>query len=217
MIVKLYISSSYFFPMIKCSKCGTNLPDGSKFCQKCGTKLAQQSSSPDINHEELKVDSMQTAKDTVNSKLKEPEINTSKRETHDTVKPEKENVGSSKTINTSSAAIVQGKNESEKKDTNQGKSPDPQKQFNEKDSNEPISDEKSKVSSVKESKEPSPAATSKPNLAPNQDSKKEILPENLSPLGKRLYELKMLYEHKIITEEEYNQRKKKALEDYINS
>ncbi len=40
---------------------------------------------------------------------------------------------------------------------------------------------------------------------------------NFSPQSKKLYELKMLYEHKIITEEEYNKRKKKALEDYINS
>ena len=195
--------------MITCSNCGTNMPDGSKFCQKCGTKLTQQSSSSDINNKELKADSKQTPKDNIISKSKEPDINSIKKETHDQVKPEDENVGSSKTINTSSAAISQIKHESEKKDNNIERSLEPQKEFNEKDSIEPISDE--------ESKEPSPVATSTSTSSPNQDSKKEISAANLSPLGKKLYELKMLNEHKIITEEEYNQRKKKALEDYINS
>jgi hypothetical protein len=80
-----------------------------------------------------------------------------------------------------------------------------------------VYNDKPKISSAQKENEPSPMVTGKSNISAAQESNKEVSPTNLSPLGKRLFELKMLNEHKIITDEEYSQRKKKVLEEYVNS
>ena len=92
-----------------------------------------------------------------------------------------------------------------------------EKSMNVTDEKAPVSNDKPKISNVQKESEPSPMVKMKYNISSPQSSNKDVSPKNLSPIGKRLHDLKMLNEHKIINDEEYNLKRKKILEEYINS
>ena len=203
--------------MITCPKCGTILPDGSKFCQKCGTKLTQQSGSSDLKSSQPRGDAESTSKDFITPKSKESESKSEKKESNEPLKPENKSVSSGQSINTHSGESDKDMNNSEKTDVHSGEPLETDKSMNDTGAKGAVSEDKSKISSTQIENEPSPMVTGKSNISAAQESNKEVSPTNLSPLGKRLFELKMLNEHKIITDEEYSQRKKKVLEEYVNS
>ncbi len=203
--------------MITCPKCGAILPEGSKFCQKCGTKLTQQSNPSDQKNNQPKGYTESTSKDSIKPKPKESEVKSEKKESNEPLKPENKSVSSGQSINTHSGESDKDMNNSEKTDVHSGEPLETDKSMNDTGAKGAVSEDKSKVSSTQIENEPSPMVTGKSNMSAARESNKEVSPANLSPLGKRLYELKMLNEHKIITDEEYGQRKKKVLEEYVNS
>ena len=202
--------------MITCPKCGTILPEGSKFCQKCGTKLTQQSGSSDLKSSQPKGDAESTSKDFITPKSKESESKSEKKESNELLKPENKSVSSGQSINTNSGESDKDMDNSEKTDVHSGEPLEIDKSLNDAGAKGAVSKDKSKISSAEKEKEPSTMISGKSNISSPQESNKEVSPASLSPLGKRLYELKMLNEHKIITDEEYSQRKKKVLEEYLN-
>lgn len=108
-------------------------------------------------------------------------------------------------------------NVSEKKEVHSKELLETEKSMNVTDEKAHASNDKPKKSNVQKENEPSTMVTGKSNISGAQESNKEVSQTNLIPLGKRLYELKMINEHKIITDGEYSQRKKKVLEEYVNS
>ena len=203
--------------MITCPKCGAILPEGSKFCQKCGTKLTQLSNPSDQKNNQPKGNTESTSKDSITPKPKETEVKSEKKESNEPLKTKNENVSSGRSVNDPNTAINHDTNESGRKDAHSMEPLEPEKSTNATDAKESVYNDKPKISSAHKENEPSPMVTGKSNISAAQESNKEVSPTNLSPLGKRLFELKMLNEHKIITDEEYSQRKKKVLEEYVNS
>ena len=205
--------------MITCPKCGTSLPEGSKFCQKCGTKLTQdQSTASDPKNNQTANVSGSKPTGMGTPKSMSPEVKEENKGSDNSVKPVKENASSSKSVNISSGKGTPNVAESEEEETISGQSDNEADPKPVKIAKEQRPQEKSEITSVPEAGNPTPEVTNKSQTASNPDVKKDTnSPNNLSPLGKKLYELKMLNEHKIIDDEEYLQRKRKLLQDYVNS
>lgn len=203
--------------MITCHKCGTILPEGSKFCQKCGTRLIQQSDSSDLKNSQPKGNTESTSKDFVTPKSTESKVKMEKKESSEPLKPKNENVSSGQSVNSPKVAINHDINESEKKVVHSREPLETEKSMNVTDENAPVSNDKPKISNVQKENEPSPMVKVKSDISSPQSLNKDVSPKNLSPIGKRLYDLKMLNEHKIINDEEYNLKRKKILDEYINS
>ncbi len=216
--------------MLTCPKCGSVFPDDSKFCQKCGTKLSQPVGN--ISHGANKEEKSNI---NISQDNKADSINLQNSPKAEPAKPlvsKTENIEAPVEKQSSSKEIIEAESEEGKDDeTIREEIPDKIDSTSHfADIDNGAQEEAPQVSSLANKViaqrviDPGPFRKKKVEnkiepepTVPREPSPRQ--PELVSgtPLEKALYELKMLYEHKIITGEEYSSRKKKLLLDFVNS